>query len=82
MQELVEYIVRPLVDHPDDVVVHTIEGDASVLLELRVNPADLDQVRGPKGRRFQDIQQVLAIAGGDRKPVLELIESEDDAAEE
>jgi predicted RNA-binding protein YlqC (UPF0109 family) len=81
VQELVEYIVRPLVDHPDDVVVSTIEGDSSVLLELRVNAADVGKVRGPKGRRFQDIQQVLAIAGGDRKPVLELIDSEDGAEE-
>lgn len=78
MQELVEYIVKPLVDHPDDVRVTVIEGEASVLLELRVNAADLASVRGDDGIRFRDIQQVLAIAGGDRKPVLELIESEDE----
>lgn len=75
MQELVEYIVKPLVDHPDDVSVTVIEGTASVMLELRVNAADEAAVRGDGGMRLRDIQQVLAIAGGDRKPVLELIES-------
>ena len=78
MQELVEYIVKPLVDHPDDVRVNVIEGKASVMLELRVNAADEAAVRGDDGIRLRDIQQVLAIAGGDRKPVLELIESGDE----
>lgn len=78
MQELVEYIVKPLVDHPDDVRVNVIEGKASVMLELRVNAADEAAVLGDDGIRLRDIQQVLAIAGGDRKPVLELIESGDE----
>jgi len=75
VQELVEYIVKPLVEHPDDVSVTVIEGEASVMLELRVNVADEAAVLGDDGIRLRDIQQVLAIAGGDRKPVLELIES-------
>jgi predicted RNA-binding protein YlqC (UPF0109 family) len=78
VQELVEYIVKPLVDHPDDVSVTVIEGKASVMLELRVNAADESAVLGDDGIRLRDIQQVLAIAGGDRKPVLELIESGDE----
>jgi uncharacterized protein len=76
---LVEYIVKPLVSHPEDVSVQKIEGEASILLELRLNAADLPVVQG---RCFRDIQQVLAIAGGDRKPVLELIEPETADAEE
>lgn len=78
MQELVEYIVKPLVGRPDDVNVTVIEGKASVMLELRVHASDEAAVLGDGGVRFRDIQQVLAIAGGDRKPVLELIESGDE----
>jgi hypothetical protein len=78
VQELVEYIVKPLVEHPDDVRVNVIEGQASIMLELRVNAADEAAVLGDGGMRLRDIQQVLAIAGGDRKPVLELIESGDE----
>lgn len=77
MQSLVEYVVKPLVSNPDEVSVEVIEGDASVILELRVAADDMDAVRGDDGIRLRDIQQVLSIAGGDRKPVLELIEPED-----
>ena len=77
MQALVEYVVKPLVSKPDEVAVEVIEGDASVILELRVAAEDMDAVRGDDGIRLRDIQQVLSIAGGDRKPVLELIEPED-----
>ena len=80
MQELVEYIVKPLTQHPDDVVVTTIDGAASVLLEMRLNPEDVENVRGEDNRRLRAIQQVLSAAGGDRKPVLDLIESDEVAA--
>lgn len=80
MRELVEYIVKPLAANPDEVSVTEIDGSASVLLELRLNPADLDAIRGEDNRRLRAIQQVLSAAGGDRKPVLDLIENEDAAA--
>lgn len=79
MRELVEYIVKPLTAHPDDVSVTEIEGSASILLELRLNPADHDAVRGEDNQQLRNIQQVLSAAGGDRKPVLDLIENEDAA---
>ncbi|MEL6349987.1 MAG: KH domain-containing protein [Myxococcota bacterium] len=75
MRELVEYIVKPLTKHPDDVQVTQIDGNASVILELRVHPDDLARVRGEDGAPFRAIQQVLSAAGGARKPILDLIES-------
>ena len=74
MQELVEYIVKPLTQHPDDVVVSQIDGTASILLELRLHPDDIASVRGEDNGRFRAIQQILSAAGGERKPVLDLIE--------
>ena len=44
---LVEYMVRSVVDNPDDIQVNAIEGQASLLLELRVNPDDLDALTAP-----------------------------------
>ena len=73
MKELVEYMVRPLVDHPDDVQVSVLEGSASILLELRLHPEDERQVRGPQNQLLRAMQQVLAVAGGPRKPVLDLV---------
>ena len=71
--ELVRYIVAPLVDAPDAVEVNAIEGNASLLLELHVDANDVDAVRGEDNSVLQAIQQVLAIAGGSRKAVLDLI---------
>lgn len=84
MEALVEYLVKPLAAHPDDVRISAVEGSASVLLELRVNAEDVDAVRGEDGSRFRAIQQILSASGGKRKPVLELIDSaaDSDGAEE
>ncbi len=79
---LVRHVVTPLVAHPDEVRVAAVEGTASVIYELRVHPDDLDAVRGPKGKHLKALQQLLAVAGGPRKPVLDLIEPEADGAEE
>lgn len=76
MQDLVEYMVRPLVAHPDDVQVSVVEGEASLLLELRVNAADYARFRGPQGH-LRAMQAVVAVAGGPRKPVLDLVDDQD-----
>ena len=75
VRDLVDYIVRPLVQHPEDLQVTEIEGSASVLLELRIHAADEARVRGEDNRRLRAIQQVLAAAGGSRKPILDLIQA-------
>jgi predicted RNA-binding protein YlqC (UPF0109 family) len=84
MKDLVEYIVRPLVAHPDDVNVSVVEGAASVLLELSVNSADVAVLRDNNGDGLLGaMQKVLAVAGGDRRPVLDLLDGPvADAAEE
>ena len=82
MQDLVEYIIQPLVQHPDAVSVNQIDGDASILLELRLHPEDVAAVRGEDSSLLRAIQQVLSASGGDRKPVLDLIEGSQAAAEE
>jgi predicted RNA-binding protein YlqC (UPF0109 family) len=80
--ELVNFLVKPLVKKPEAVKVHAVEGTASVLLELRVDPEDEASVRGPQGDTLRAIQQVLSAAGGARKPVLDLIQASGGAGEE
>ena len=82
MEALIEYLIKPLTTHPDDVQISSVEGSASILLELRVNPEDVGAVRGEDNNRFRAIQQILSASGGSRKPVLELIESNAAGAEE
>lgn len=81
MKELVEYMVRPLVDHPEDVSVNVLEGSASVLIELAVHEDDAAALReGDEGGIFAAMQKVVAVAGGNRKPVLDLLDGSQHSA--
>jgi len=71
---LVEYVVRGLVHHPDAVHVNTVDGEASVLLELTVAADDVARVNGPDGETLRAIRAVLSAASGRRRAVLELLE--------
>ncbi|MGH9804027.1 MAG: KH domain-containing protein [Candidatus Acidiferrales bacterium] len=63
MKELVEQIAKALVDHPDQVVVHAVEGEQVTVLELRVHPTDLGKVIGKQGRTARSIRTILGAAG-------------------
>ena len=82
MNALVEYIVKNLVRHPDSVRVNTVDGEASVLLELSVDPADVANVKGPDGETLRALRTVLSAASGRRRAVLELVEPHSSSDEE
>jgi len=62
VKELVEYIARALVDHPDQVQVRQVEGERSIILELKVAPEDMGKVIGKQGRIAQAIRTVAKAA--------------------
>ncbi|MFZ2494403.1 MAG: KH domain-containing protein [Candidatus Saccharimonadales bacterium] len=62
-QQFIEYIVRSLVGHPDDVVVDRIVDEKGVLLTLTVNPEDLGRVIGKRGATAQSLRSLLRALG-------------------
>ncbi len=74
MIELVRHMVKGLVSDASAVDVTTVEGESSLLIELRVAPADLDRVKGPDGETLRALRTVLSAGAGQRRAVLELIE--------
>lgn len=66
MQELVTMIVRSLVDEPERVAVNKVEGERSVIFEVRVAPDDLGKVIG-KGGRIANALRTLVRAAGARE---------------
>jgi predicted RNA-binding protein YlqC (UPF0109 family) len=69
MRELVEFIAKSLVDDPSQVYVSEIEGETSVILELRVGPEDMGRVIGKGGRTanaMRTLVRVLAAKQGKR----------------
>jgi hypothetical protein len=56
VKKLVEYIARSLVDNPDAVQVSEIEGERSIIIELRVAPDDMGKVIGKQGKIAKSIR--------------------------
>ena len=78
MQDLIAFLITPIVEDPEDFEVDVEEADASVLIELRATEEELDRIRGKDNVTIDAIRQVLSASGGKRKPVLELIAYTDD----
>lgn len=62
-QQFVEYIVKSLVGHPDDVSVERIIDEKGVLLSLTVHPEDLGRVIGKRGVTAQSLRTLLRALG-------------------
>ena len=62
MKDLLEYLAKALVDNPDDVRVEVIEGERSVILQLRVHPDDVGKVIGKQGRIAQALRTLVKAA--------------------
>lgn len=62
-QQFIEYIVKSVVGHPDDVVVDRVIDEKGVLLTLTVNPEDLGRVIGKRGITAQSLRTLLRALG-------------------
>jgi uncharacterized protein len=66
-QEFVEYIVKALVDHPEDVKTERTVDEMGVLITLHLNPEDMGQVIGRQGQTAKSIRTLLRVVGAKRK---------------
>lgn len=67
MKALIETIVRPLVDHPDEVVVNEQEEERKIAYHLSVHKDDVGKVIGKHGRIAKAIRTVVYAAGSNSK---------------
>ena len=79
LRELVLYVARHLVNHPDAVDVKETQGDTASVLELKVAKEDLGRVIGKQGRTAKSIRTILnaAASRNNRKVVLEILEDKE-----
>jgi len=75
VKELVETIAKSLVDNPEKVQVNEVNGDQSVIIELRVAPEDMGKVIGKQGRIAKAIRTVVKAAAikENKRVVVEII---------
>jgi predicted RNA-binding protein YlqC (UPF0109 family) len=60
--DVLVYIAKSLVDHPDEVEVTPVEEDDELILELRVHPDDMGKVIGKRGRTAKAIRTMVKAA--------------------
>ncbi len=76
MRELVEFLVRALVENPDEVEVEEFEEDGDLILEVSVADDDLGRVIGRGGRIANAIRTVARAAGSrdDRRVIVDILD--------
>ncbi|MGC8853190.1 MAG: KH domain-containing protein [Hydrogenobacter sp.] len=76
LRDIVEITAKSLVDNPDRVNVVEIEGEKTVVIELRVDQKDLGKVIGKQGRIARSLRTILSAMGRkiNKRVVLEILE--------
>jgi hypothetical protein len=59
MKEFIEYVVKQLVDKPDEVEVKDVEAEQQIIYELTVGEGDFGKVIGKKGRNISALRSLL-----------------------
>lgn len=77
MKEFIEFIVKHLVDKPDEVQVKEVKGERVTVYELQVGQGDMGKVIGKRGQTALAIRTLLKAVSASRKEnrsILEIIE--------
>ena len=76
LRDLIDYLARGLVDHPEQVEVEEVEEPDALVFELKVAEEDLGKVIGKQGRTAKALRTILSAASAKsgRRVVLEILE--------
>ena len=76
LRDLVDYLARGLVDHPEQVEVEEVEEPDALVYELKVAEEDLGKVIGKQGRTAKALRTILSAASAKsrRRVILEILE--------
>ena len=76
LKELIELIIKGIVDNPDKVEINEIIGEKTSIFEVRVDSNDIGKVIGRQGRNIKSIRTVVNAAAqkDDKRVVIEIVE--------
>ncbi len=76
MRELIELIIKGIVDNPDKVEINEIIGEKSSIYEVRVGSDDIGKVIGRQGRNIKSIRTIVNAAAqkDDKRVVIEIVD--------
>ena len=79
MKEVLEIIIKNLVDNQEAVEVKEVEGEKNIIFEVKVAEGDMGKIIGKKGKIANSIRSILkAAAIKEEKKVNLVIESKDE----
>ena len=75
LKDLIEYLIKALVDEPDQISINEVEGPESTTYEIRVASGDLGKVIGKQGKIANALRTVTKAAAmrNKRRVYLEII---------
>lgn len=73
MKEFLEYVLKSIAKHPDDVVVVEYEEDGKKVFDISVHPEDVGQIIGKDGRTIKSIKILLSSVSNDSDFILKVI---------
>ena len=81
MTEIIEMLVRALVDEPDQVRVMESQGEKTQVFEVSVAKKDMGKVIGRNGRTIESLRTIVGACGAKRKQrcIFQIIDEEDDS---
>ena len=62
LKELLEYLIRSIVDEPDAIEVKEVTGEKALVFEIKVAESDIGKVIGKHGRIINAIRTVVRAA--------------------
>lgn len=73
-RELIEYVARSLVDHPDELSITEIDEDGLTVYELHVSPRDIGKIIGRRGRVARSLRTLLKVSSiqNHKRAILEI----------
>ncbi|MGE3062922.1 MAG: KH domain-containing protein [bacterium] len=76
MKQLLDYIVKSIVENPQEVNIHSCSGKMTTLYEIEINKSDIGKIIGKDGVTLDSINTLLSVASvkNNKKSVLEIID--------
>ena len=83
MQEFLDFVLRRLVDYPDELVLTKLEAPKKIIFRIRLRQSDIGKVVGKHGQTLAAIRNLISAAASrhGEKVVLEIVEDEPRTAE-